>query len=74
MAGELYRCIYKAIQNGILKEKFTKQDIRECCPGFSDSTYNNYCTKHRIGNPSNVSEQFIQINSNLFSLNKEYIV
>lgn len=72
MAGKLYKCIYQAIKNGVIKEKFTKQDIVLHCTGFSDSTYDNYCTKHRLGNPSNVSEQFVRINANLFSLNKKY--
>lgn len=73
MAGKLYRCIKEAVKNGKLKEPFMKNAIKELCPDFKDATYSNYFTKHRVDNPSKVSEQFIRHVDGTFSLNDVYV-
>ena len=66
MCHEVYTAIVKALKDGKLKEPFSNNDFRICCPGFGDGTYNAFLYKHRKGNPSGVSELFERVRPGQF--------
>ena len=68
MNSKVYKSIKDAVQNGKLKEPFTKHDFRNACPGLGEGTYNAFLWKHRSKNPGNNSELFKKVSSGKFRL------
>jgi hypothetical protein len=66
--GRFIREIRKAVREGWLKEPFRANDVRLAVPGFADKTYNVFLPKHRIGNPDENTELFVQIKKGLYRL------
>ena len=69
----VYFAIIKAIENGDLKEPFTKEDFRNACPNHGEGTYQAFLDKHRVGNPRGNSELFVKVAPGLFKLVKPYL-
>ena len=56
---EVYCCLKKALEVGILKEPFSIEDFRNICKEkFEENTYKNFLNKHKIGN-GKTTELFI---------------
>jgi hypothetical protein len=53
--------IYSSVKNGRLKEPFGPDDVKRACPGWAQRTYNNFLSKHAVGNPSKTTELFQRI-------------
>jgi hypothetical protein len=64
----VYRAIVQAVENGKLKEPFTRKDFRLACPGLGEGTYKAFLHKHRKSNPSVTSELFEMVDTGKFKL------
>ena len=69
MAGHLvYTCIVRAVKSGKLKEPFTKDNFRNACSNFKESTHKNFLRKHKVGNSGNETELFREVSPGKFEL------
>ncbi len=66
--GKLLQAVREAVEDGRLIARFRAKDVKRACPGFADSTYANFLSKHRRGNPGGYSEHFEQIRRGLYRL------
>ena len=72
MSNKIYCCIIKALENKVLIEPFTKEDLENTClDNFAKSTYNVFLNKHKKGN-GKTTELFIKNKNNTYSLIKPY--
>jgi len=58
--------VYRAVEEGRLKEPFDAAALRQACPDWADRTYRNFPPKHRVGNPSGTTELFEQVGHGLY--------
>jgi len=68
----VYKCIIEAVENGYLKEPFSREAFRDASPGFNDLTYNTFLHKHKVGNHTGSSELFELLPSGKFKLVRPY--
>ena len=72
MAHKVYKSIVDAVRSGRLKEPFTKEDIKEKCPGLGKGTYNAFLHKHRVDNPGGSSELFELVGPGSFKCTRPF--
>ncbi len=60
--------IHAAVQSHRLSQPFTPATVKKACPGWADRTYHNFLPKHRVGNPGNETELFVQVGPGLYRL------
>ena len=60
--------IRRALDAGLLPDRFRPNDVRIACPGWADHTYGVFLPKHRCGNPGGYTEYFVQHNDGSYSL------
>jgi hypothetical protein len=61
--------IYAAVRAGKLAQPFGAAMIKRACPGYADQTYTDFPSKHRVGNPSGVTELFVRVSRGRYRLN-----
>lgn len=71
-AHKVYKSIIEGVENGYLKEPFSKDDFKNTCPGFKEGTYNAFLYKHRVGNHTGSSELFELLSPARFKLIRPY--
>jgi len=69
---KVYKCIIEAVENGYLKEPFSKDDFKIACQGFKEGTYNSFLYKFRVGNHTGSSELFKLLSPGRFKLVRPY--
>ncbi len=60
--------IRRARCEGKLPKRFRAADVRRSCPGWADSTYSVFLSKHRTGNPGGYTAYFKQHSDGSYSL------
>ena len=68
----VYKSIIGAVENGYLKEPFSKEAFKDACPGFKERTYNSFLYKYRVGNHTGSSELFELLSPGRFKLVRPY--
>jgi hypothetical protein len=66
--GRFIRLIRVAVREDRLKEPFRARDVKQAVPGFAKSTFSNFLSKHRFGNPGGETELFEQVGKGLYRL------
>ncbi len=57
-----------AVKSGKLKEPFGAKDTHNVCPSIPLSTCHVFLPKHRVGNPGDNTELFLQIDRGVYKL------
>jgi hypothetical protein len=60
--------VYAAVRSGKLAQPFSAVTVKRACPGWSEGTYRHFFNKHRVGNPTGLSELFVRRASNRFEI------
>ena len=60
--------VYAAVRSGKLAQPFSAVTVKRACPGWSEGTYRYFFNKHRVGNPTGLSELFVRRVSNRFEI------
>ncbi|MFZ0636169.1 MAG: hypothetical protein WA755_08455 [Candidatus Acidiferrales bacterium] len=66
MLSSVVSALDDAIEQGKLREPFSKEDFEAACPGFGRGTYNIFLTKHRRGNPDGDIAYFEKVDAERF--------
>jgi hypothetical protein len=60
--------VYQAVRSGKLAQPFSAEAVKLACPGWAEGTYRNFFNKHRVGNPTGMTELFVRRASNRFEI------
>jgi hypothetical protein len=60
--------IYAAGRARRLPKIFNAADVRRCCPGWGELTYDRFLAKHAVGNPGGHTELFVRVARGLYRL------
>jgi hypothetical protein len=60
--------VYEAVRSGKLAQPFSAEAVKRACPGWAEGTYRNFFNKHRVGNPTGITELFVRRASNRFEI------
>ena len=66
---ELGTQIYAAVRSRKLKEPFNAATVKEVCPGWSDSMYHTFLSKHAVGNRFDNTPLFVRERRGFYRLN-----
>jgi hypothetical protein len=66
MRHMVYEAIVAAVNSGMLREPFSKDDFRAACSGLGGGTYEAFLWKHRQGNNGGNSELFSLVSPGQF--------
>ena len=60
--------VYEAVRSGKLAQPFSAEAVKRACPGWAEGTYRSFFNKHRVGNPTGMTELFVRRASNRFEI------
>ena len=60
--------IREAVAAGRLNQPFRAADVKAACPGWANSTYSTFLSKHCQGNPGGNTVHFVWVARGLYRL------